>query len=88
LVIETLDPELDPDPLLEKMLDPEPYPNPHYINADPQLANYHEDYTVPWPFPKKKRRKGSKLLLQPFYLSFNNHSHLHFTGLVTDQIPG
>jgi hypothetical protein len=45
LVIETLDPELDPDPLLEKMLDPEPYPNPHYINADPQLANYHEDYT-------------------------------------------
>jgi hypothetical protein len=29
MVIKTLDPELDPDPQLEKMLDP------HEINADP-----------------------------------------------------
>jgi hypothetical protein len=29
LVIKTLDPELDPDPQLEKMLDPDPYPDPH-----------------------------------------------------------
>jgi hypothetical protein len=34
LVIKTLDPELDPDPdpQLQKMLDPDP----HEINADPQ----------------------------------------------------
>ena len=32
MVIKTLDSELDPDPQLEKMLDPDP----HYINADPQ----------------------------------------------------
>jgi hypothetical protein len=29
LVIKTLDLELDPDPQLEKMLDPDPYPDPH-----------------------------------------------------------
>ncbi len=29
LVIKTLDPELDPDPQLETMLDPDPYPDPH-----------------------------------------------------------
>jgi hypothetical protein len=32
LVIKTLDSELDPDPQLGKMLDPDP----HLINADPQ----------------------------------------------------
>jgi hypothetical protein len=32
LVIKTLDPDRDPDPQLEKMLDPDP----HLINADPQ----------------------------------------------------
>jgi hypothetical protein len=32
LVIKTLDSELNPDPQLEKILDPDP----HQINADPQ----------------------------------------------------
>jgi hypothetical protein len=39
LVIKTLDPALDPedpDPQLEKMLDPDPHPDPNEINADPQ----------------------------------------------------
>jgi hypothetical protein len=38
LVNKTLDSELDPDPDPEvgKMLDPDPYPDPHYINADLQ----------------------------------------------------
>jgi hypothetical protein len=27
---------LNPDPQLEKMLDQDPYPDPHTINADPQ----------------------------------------------------
>jgi hypothetical protein len=26
----------DPDPQLEKMLDPDPYPDPHQFNADPK----------------------------------------------------
>jgi hypothetical protein len=34
---------LDPCPQLEKMLDPDPYPDPHKINAEPkpwQLEEY------------------------------------------------
>jgi hypothetical protein len=43
LVIKTLDSEQDPDPdpQLGKMLDPDPYLDPHKINADPKPWLHH-----------------------------------------------
>jgi hypothetical protein len=39
----------NPDPQLEKMLDPDPYPDPHLINADPKPWIWNTDSIATYP---------------------------------------